>query len=85
MCDIKKPVTISIGQTAYIIGGLGNWVTFQQYAELFGLKSVNIIYNWIAREVVSSCHWVEIPELGVKLIKAQTYGNKKAGRPRKAV
>lgn len=83
MQDIK--IIVSIGPQTYNIGSLGNWVTFQQYVKMFGLNSVNIIYNWINRGVVNNCDWVEIPELNIKIIKAQSYCNKKAGRPKKTV
>ena len=83
MKDTK--IIVSIGQQTYNIGSLGNWVTFQQYVLMFGLNSVNIIYNWISRGVVGNCDWVEIPQLNIKIIKAKSYGNKKAGRPKKTV
>lgn len=80
--NISKPVTISIGEDVYVLGGEGNWVTFQQYVEMFNLKSINTIYNWVARGIVSDNHCVEIPNLNTKLIRAQTYDKKKAGRPK---
>jgi hypothetical protein len=80
--NISKPITISIGEDVYVLGGLGNWVTYQQYVEMFNLKSINTIYNWVARGIVSDDHCVEIPDLNTKLIKAQAYDKKKAGRPK---
>jgi hypothetical protein len=41
---------------------LGKWVTLKEYKERFGLKSINVLTNWIRRGI--------IPPENVRIIKA---------------
>ena len=53
---------------------LSQWATFSQYAQTYGLKSTNIISNWITRGIVPPDCIVDLPHLnGLKLIRCQPY------------
>lgn len=53
---------------------LSQWITFSEYAKLYGLRSTNIINNWLSRGLVPSDCIVELRQLnGLKLIRSQPY------------
>ncbi len=53
---------------------LGKWVTLKEYKERFGLKSINIITNWIRRGVIPAENVRTIEALnGIRLVKAVPY------------
>jgi hypothetical protein len=52
----------------------GGWVTIARYVQLFKLKNVNVVNNWITRGVVPSQNVIEVPQLNnMKLIKVTPY------------
>ena len=53
---------------------LTDWVTPAEYAKRFGLKSTNVVSNWIRRGIIPPENIFEVPELNNKrLIKAIPY------------
>ena len=53
---------------------LGEWVTIAEYAKRFGVKSTNVITNWIRRGVIPTENVISVPELNdIRLIKAVPY------------
>lgn len=69
--DVGK-VSIFVNGREYPLSSTG-WVTFTAYAQIFGIKGVNRINNWITRGVVSKENILEVPELNLRLIKAIPY------------
>lgn len=51
---------------------LDDWLTPIRYAERFDV-SKQVVNNWISRGVIPTDHIKDIPELGLKLIKAVSY------------
>ncbi len=53
---------------------LGEWVTIKEYAKRFGIKSTNVVSNWISRGVISPENIIDIAELNnIRLIRAVPY------------
>jgi len=53
---------------------LGKWVTLKEYKERFGLKSINVLTNWIRRGVVPPENVRVVKSLnGIRLVKAIPY------------
>ena len=53
---------------------LGEWVTIAEYAKRFGMKSTNVVTNWIRRGVIPTENVISVPELNdIRLIKAVPY------------
>jgi hypothetical protein len=53
---------------------LTDWLTPAEYAKRFGLKSTNVVSNWIRRGVIPAENILHVPELNdIKLIKAVSY------------
>ena len=53
---------------------LGEWVTIAEYTKRFGIKSTNVVTNWIRRGVVPTENVITVPELNdIRLIKAVPY------------
>lgn len=52
---------------------LGEWLTPANYAEKFRLGSGKVVTNWIARGIIPADCVKEIPELGLRLVKAIEY------------
>ncbi len=53
---------------------LTDWLTPAEYAKRFGLKSTNVVSNWIRRGVIPSENILHVPELNdIRLIKAIPY------------
>ncbi|RYC69738.1 hypothetical protein [Spirosoma sordidisoli] len=52
---------------------LTDWLTPKKYADRFGLKNSEVVLNWINRGIIPPDHIKEIPELGVRLVKAVEY------------
>lgn len=52
----------------------GKWVTLKEYKERFGLKSINVITNWIRRGIIPPENVRTVKALnGIRLIKAVPY------------
>jgi hypothetical protein len=61
---------ILLGQTI----DLSDWVTPKEYAKRFGLKSTNVVSNWIRRGIIPPENIVELKMLnGIRLLKAISY------------
>ncbi|MBO0931233.1 hypothetical protein [Fibrella aquatilis] len=53
---------------------LTDWLTPAEYAKRFGLKSTNVVSNWIKRGVIPTENILHVPELNdIRLIKAVPY------------
>ena len=53
---------------------LTDWLTPAEYARRFGLKSTNVVSNWIRRGIIPPENILHVPELNdIKLIKAVPY------------
>lgn len=53
---------------------LTDWLTPAEYAKQFGLKSTNVVSNWIRRGVIPAENILHVPELNdIRLIKAVPY------------
>lgn len=52
---------------------LTDWLTPKNYARRFDLKSGEVVLNWINRGIIPQDHVKEIPELGLRLVKAVEY------------
>ncbi len=52
---------------------LTDWLTPKNYAIKFGLKNAETVQNWIKRGIIPEDHIKEIPELGLRLVKAVEY------------
>lgn len=53
---------------------LKEWVTIKKYCELFQIKDIQIVQNWLSRGVIPGENIKVIEELnGLKLIKAVNY------------
>ena len=52
---------------------LTDWLTPKNYAKRFDLKSGEVVLNWINRGIIPADHIKEIPELGLRLVKAVEY------------
>ena len=53
---------------------LGEWVTIKEYAKRFGIKSTNVVSNWINRGVIPPENIIDIAELNnIRLIRAVPY------------
>ncbi|MDB5243635.1 MAG: hypothetical protein JWP57_4260 [Spirosoma sp.] len=52
---------------------LKEWLTPANYAIAFGIENVATVTNWISRGVIPADHVKEIPELGLRLVKAVQY------------
>lgn len=52
---------------------LSDWLTPKNYAKKFDLKSGEVVLNWINRGIIPEDHIKEIPELGLRLVKAVEY------------
>lgn len=53
---------------------LTDWLTPVEYAKCFGLKSTNVVSNWIRRGIIPSENILHVPELNdIRLIKAVPY------------
>ncbi|AKD57522.1 hypothetical protein [Spirosoma radiotolerans] len=53
---------------------LGEWVTIAEYTKRFGVKSTNVVTNWIRRGIVPAENVISVPELNdIRLIKAVPY------------
>lgn len=53
---------------------LGKWVTLKEYKERFGLKSINVLTNWIRRGVIPPENVRIVKALnGIRLVKAVPY------------
>ena len=53
---------------------LTDWLTPAEYAKRFGLKSTNVVSNWIRRGVIPAENILHVPELNdIRLIKAVPY------------
>ena len=50
-----------------------DWLTPKNYARQFGIKNVETIINWINRGIIPAENVKEIPEFGLRLIKAVEY------------
>lgn len=58
----------------YLLDENGGWVSVIGYTEIFGIRNVNIILNWIVRGIIPASHVITIPELNnMKLIRAVPY------------
>ncbi|WP_338876970.1 hypothetical protein WBJ53_15035 [Spirosoma sp. SC4-14] len=64
---------------------LTDWLTPKNYATKFGIKNTETVINWINRGVIDSENVKEIPELGLRLVRAIEYSPRKySGQPVKA-
>lgn len=53
---------------------LTDWLTPAEYAKKFGLKSTNVVSNWIRRGIIPAENILHVPELNdIRLIKAVPY------------
>jgi hypothetical protein len=53
---------------------LSDWVTPKEYVKRFGLKSTNVVSNWIRRGIIPPENIVELKMLnGIRLLKAISY------------
>ncbi len=53
---------------------LGEWVTIAEYTKRFGVKSTNVVTNWIRRGIIPAENVISVPELNdIRLIKAVPY------------
>ncbi|WP_149244209.1 hypothetical protein [Dyadobacter sp. 32] len=53
---------------------LGKWVTLKEYKERFGLKSINVLTNWIRRGIIPPENVRIVKALnGLRLVKAVPY------------
>ena len=53
---------------------LTDWLTPAEYAKRFGLRSTNVVSNWIRRGVIPAENILHVPELNdIRLIKAVPY------------
>lgn len=52
---------------------LTDWLTPAAYARKFNIENVATVTNWINRGVIPAENVKEIPELGIRLIKAVEY------------
>lgn len=56
---------------------LTDWLTPANYARKFELKNPMVVTNWIARGIIPAENVKEIPELGIRLVKAIEYSPRK--------
>jgi len=56
---------------------LTDWLTPKNYARRFGISNTETVINWINRGVISDENVKEIPELGLRLIRAIEYSPRK--------
>lgn len=56
---------------------LTDWITPRNYAIMFGIKNTETVTNWINRGVIPAENVKEVPELGLRLIKAVPYNPRK--------
>ena len=60
---------------------LTDWVTPAEYAKRFGLKSTNVVSNWIRRGVIPAENKLNVPKLNdIQLIKAVPYPGNESHR-----
>lgn len=53
---------------------LADWLTPAEYVKRFGLKSTNVVSNWIRRGLIPPENILHVPELNdIRLIKAVPY------------
>ncbi|MFD2937103.1 hypothetical protein [Spirosoma flavum] len=52
---------------------LSDWLTAANYARKFSIENVATVTNWINRGIIPQENVKEIPELGLRLIKAVEY------------
>lgn len=52
---------------------LTDWLTPANYARKFNLKNPMVVTNWISRGIIPEENVKEIPELGIRLVKAVEY------------
>ena len=56
---------------------LTDWLTPRNYAIKFGLKNTETVINWINRGVIPADDVKEVPELGLRLVRAIPYSPRK--------
>lgn len=65
--------TMSILKVNGVEYPLTDWLTPANYARKFELKNSMVVTNWIARGIIPAENVKEIPELGIRLVKAIEY------------
>lgn len=56
---------------------LTDWLTPKNYALKFGISNTETVINWINRGVIPADNVKEIPELGIRLVRAIEYSPRK--------
>ena len=56
---------------------LTDWLTPKNYAKRFGISNTETVINWINRGVIGEDDVKEIPELGLRLVRAVEYSPRK--------
>lgn len=57
-----------------MLNEINGWVTLTRYVELFNIKGVNVLTNWIKRQIIPPSDIIMIPELNnLRLIKAKPF------------
>ena len=69
--------TKSILQVHGISYPLTDWLTPRNYALKFGVKNTETVINWINRGVIPAENIREVPELGLRLVRAIPYAPRK--------
>ena len=65
--------TISILKVHGVEYPLTDWLTPKNYMTQFGIKNIETVLNWMARGIIPAENIKEIPELGLRLVKAVEY------------
>ncbi|GAB3643820.1 hypothetical protein [Spirosoma arcticum] len=69
--------TKSILQVHGVSYPLTDWLTPRNYALKFGVKNTETVINWINRGVIPADDVREVPELGLRLVRAVPYAPRK--------
>lgn len=64
---------ISVLQVNGVSYPLTDWLTPANYARQFNIENVATVTNWIKRGIIPAENIKEIPELGLRLVKAVQY------------
>lgn len=71
-------VQIKINGTEYCLNEQNGWVTLSRYVDLYKIKNLTTVLNWINRGIIPKENIIEIPCLNnMKIIKAVQYEPRK--------
>ncbi len=78
--ELMAETDVVIGETTAFLEQNGtrfpltDWLTPAEYVKRFGLRSTNVVSNWIRRGVIPAENVLHVPELNdLRLVKAVPY------------